>query len=76
MELNEFRSFSDALVANLADDPRVLGIVALGSIARTTCPTSGGPPSFPPNPLASKEKFESATPPDMRSTSSASADPL
>lgn len=33
MELNEFRSFSDALVVALADDPRVLGIVAMGSMA-------------------------------------------
>ena len=33
MKLTEFRSFSDALVANLADDPRVLGIVAMGSMA-------------------------------------------
>ena len=33
MELTEFRSFSDALVANLADDARVLGIVAMGSMA-------------------------------------------
>lgn len=33
MQLSEFRSFSDTLVANLADDTRVLGIVALGSMA-------------------------------------------
>ena len=33
MELKEFRSFSDALVANLTDDARVLGIVAMGSMA-------------------------------------------
>ena len=33
MKLHEFRSFSDTLVANLAGDGRVLGIVALGSMA-------------------------------------------
>lgn len=33
MDLTEFRSFSATLVANLADDARVLGVVALGSMA-------------------------------------------
>ena len=33
MQLSEFRRFSDTLVANLANDARVLGIVAMGSMA-------------------------------------------
>ncbi|MEZ4770101.1 MAG: hypothetical protein R2844_16925 [Caldilineales bacterium] len=33
MNLNDFRSFTDALTANLAGDARVLGLVALGSMA-------------------------------------------
>ena len=33
MQLNDFRRFSDTLVANLASDARVLGIVAMGSMA-------------------------------------------
>ncbi len=33
MNINEFRSFSDTLLANLANDARVLGIVAMGSMA-------------------------------------------
>ena len=33
MDLTEFRSFTDALAANLAADARVLGLVALGSMA-------------------------------------------
>ena len=45
-------------------------------MASTTWPTSGGPPVASTKLDASNEKFEPATPPDMTSTSNASAEPL